>query len=61
MWNPTERKGKIDQVKGQVKQAVGVLADDQPLTDEGKAEEAVGQARRKVGEVLTHIADVVNK
>ena len=68
MWNENERKGKIDQVKGQVKQAVGTLVDDQPLKDEGmtdetigKAEEAVGTAQRKVGEVLTHLADVVNK
>jgi uncharacterized protein YjbJ (UPF0337 family) len=33
------------------------------MTDEtvGKAEEAVGTAQRKVGEVLTHLVDVVNK
>ena len=63
MWNENERKGKIDQVKGQVKQAVGALADDQPLKDEGQADEAIGKgeaavghAQRKVGEALTHLA-----
>ena len=65
---PTGRPKWKSRVKGQVKQAVGALVDDQPLKDEGmtdetvgKAEEAVGTAQRKVGEVLTHLADVVNK
>jgi uncharacterized protein YjbJ (UPF0337 family) len=49
MWNENERKGKIDQVKGQVKQAVGALVDDQPLKDEGMTDETVGKAEEAWG------------
>jgi uncharacterized protein YjbJ (UPF0337 family) len=38
MWNKTERKGKIDQTKGKVKQAVGTLTRDDDVKVEGQVD-----------------------
>jgi uncharacterized protein YjbJ (UPF0337 family) len=62
--NRDEAKGRKDQVKGKVKQAVGDLTDNERLHDEGVADEAAGnvqegfgRARRKVGEVIEDIGE----
>jgi uncharacterized protein YjbJ (UPF0337 family) len=49
MWNKNEREGKIDQVKGKVKQAAGDLMGNDKLRTEGKVEQAVGKAKEAVG------------
>ena len=49
MWNKNERDGKLDQAKGQVKQAVGNLTGNDKLKTEGKVDEAVGKAKTAVG------------
>lgn len=61
--NRDEIDGKVDQVKGKVKQAAGDLSDDQQLHDEGVGDEAAGnvqegfgKARRKVGDALHDVA-----
>lgn len=61
--NKDELNGKVDQLKGQLKQAAGDVTDDQRLHDEGVADEAAGnveegfgKARRKVGEALHEVA-----
>jgi uncharacterized protein YjbJ (UPF0337 family) len=68
MWNKNERDGKIDQAKGQVKQAVGDLTHDDELKAEGqvdeavaKVEAAVGRARRKAGEAIESLAKAVKR
>lgn len=62
--NKDELDGKLDQVKGKIKQATGDLTDDERLHDEGVADEAKGQVqegfgrgRRKVGEAIEDIGD----
>jgi uncharacterized protein YjbJ (UPF0337 family) len=62
--NRDEVKGRADQIKGNVKQAVGKATDDERLHDEGVADEASGEVqeafgrgRRKVGEALDDLAD----
>jgi uncharacterized protein YjbJ (UPF0337 family) len=62
--NKNERDGKIDQVKGNIKQAVATVTGDEKLKTEGKAdvaigkvEEAVGKATRKVAEAVTSVAN----
>ena len=64
MKNNDELKGKMEQVKGRVKQATGDLTDNERLHDEGVADEAVGnaregvgKARRKVGEAIEDIGE----
>jgi uncharacterized protein YjbJ (UPF0337 family) len=61
--NRNELDGKVDKLKGQVKQTVGKATDDQTLHDEGVADEAAGnveegfgKARRKVGNALHDVA-----
>ena len=61
--NKDELDGKMDRLKGEVKQKVGDLTDDQQLHDEGVADEAAGRveegfgkARRKVGDALHDVA-----
>jgi uncharacterized protein YjbJ (UPF0337 family) len=59
MWNKDEVNGKVDQIKGRTKQAVGDLTNDEQLRNEGEADEAAGsvesgfgKGRRKVGEAI---------
>ena len=49
MWNKNEREGKTDQLKGQIKQAVGGVTGNDRLKAEGKAAETVGKAKTAVG------------
>lgn len=66
--NRDELDGKLETLKGRVKQAVGDLTDDRDLHDEGvvdetagKTQDAIGQARRKVGETLEDIGKTIKK
>jgi uncharacterized protein YjbJ (UPF0337 family) len=66
--NRDELKGRTDQAKGKIKQAVGDLTDDERLHDEGVADEAsgdvqegFGRARRKVGEAIEDIGKDVKR
>jgi uncharacterized protein YjbJ (UPF0337 family) len=66
--NQDELKGKADQVKGKVKQAVGDLTDDPELHGEGRADEAagkvqqgIGTARRKVGEAIEDVGKTLKR
>jgi len=61
--NRNEREGKIDKIKGNIKEQVGNATNDPNLRDEGIAdqaagdvEEGVGKARRKVGDTLHDVA-----
>jgi uncharacterized protein YjbJ (UPF0337 family) len=62
--NKDELNGKVDQLKGKVKQATGDLTNDERLHDEGVADEAAGdveegfgRGRRKVGEAIEDLGD----
>ena len=68
MLNDDELRGKADQVKGRVKDAIGRATGDEQLRDEGAADEAagkiqegVGKARRKVGEAIEDIGDGIKR
>ena len=39
--------GKLDQIKGRIKEAAGVLADDDSLKREGQLDQAVGKVKEK--------------
>ena len=49
MWNKDEVDGKIEQVKGRAKQAVGDLTNDDDLKAEGEADEVAGKVQDTVG------------
>jgi len=40
--------GKMDQIKGRIKEAAGVLTDDDRLKREGKLDQVVGKVKEKV-------------
>jgi uncharacterized protein YjbJ (UPF0337 family) len=61
--NRNEIDGKVDQLKGNIKEKVGEATDNERLRDEGVADQAAGEveegfgkARRKVGDALHEVA-----
>jgi uncharacterized protein YjbJ (UPF0337 family) len=63
-----ETKGKVKQIRGRAKEAVGKVTGDEKLERkgalervEGSIEEGVGKARRKVGEAIESVADAFKK
>ena len=44
--------GKLDEMKGRVKEAVGDLTDDQDLKDSGKADKGAGKAKQAAERVI---------
>jgi uncharacterized protein YjbJ (UPF0337 family) len=66
--NKDELDGKVDQIKGRVKQGVGDITDNDRLRDEGIADEAsgdvqegFGKARRKVGDAIEDVGDKLKR
>ena len=66
--NRDELEGKLDQVKGSVKETVGRVTNDSDLESEGQADrtggkvqEGFGTARRKVGEAIEDIGESIGK
>jgi uncharacterized protein YjbJ (UPF0337 family) len=66
--NRDELEGKAEALKGKIKQAAGDLADDPNLHDEGvedevagKTQDSLGRARRKVGEAIEDVGDMIKK
>ena len=53
--------GKIDVVKGRIKEAAGALTGNDKLRDEGKADQAVGNAKQVVQKVADTVKEVVEK
>ncbi len=58
-----EVRGKVKKLKGQVKEATGILTGDKALEQkgadqraEGATQESLGKARRKVGEFVDDLA-----
>ena len=51
--------GTTDQIKGRIKEAVGVLKDDQKLKDEGKLDQTVGKIKQTVEQVVDKAKDAV--
>ncbi|HVA04716.1 MAG TPA: CsbD family protein [Acidimicrobiales bacterium] len=53
--------GKTDQVKGQVKEAVGTLTGDKDLESEGKADRRAGEAKEKLSDAKDKVEEVIDK
>ena len=53
--------GKIDQMKGRIKEAVGVLTDDDSLKNEGKLDQTVGEVKETAERVAKTIKGTVAK
>jgi len=53
--------GTSDKIKGRVKEAVGVLTDDQRLKNEGKLDQATGKIKKVVERGIDKAKNVVNR
>jgi uncharacterized protein YjbJ (UPF0337 family) len=49
--------GKTDKIKGRIKEAAGALTGNDALREEGKIDQAVGEAKQ----VVEKVADTVSK
>jgi uncharacterized protein YjbJ (UPF0337 family) len=68
MKNEDERVGRMKDVKGRVKEAAGIITGNERLENEGagdrqagRTEEALGRARRKVGEAVEDLGDKIKR
>ncbi len=64
--NKDERQGKVEKMKGYVKEKAGQATGDRDLEAEGGAQKAagaiqekIGQARRKIGKVIKKLGDSI--
>jgi len=53
--------GKIDKIKGRIKEAVGVLADDDNLQREGQLDQVVGEVKEQAERVAKKVKEQVAK
>ena len=53
--------GATDKIKGRVKEAVGVLTDDQRLKDEGKLDQTTGKIKDAVERVIDKAKNTVKR
>jgi uncharacterized protein YjbJ (UPF0337 family) len=53
--------GTSDKIKGRVKEAVGVLADDRRLKNEGKLDQATGKIKEVVERGIDKAKNVVKR
>jgi uncharacterized protein YjbJ (UPF0337 family) len=59
--NRDERNGKVENLKGRVKEAAGVLADDPKLEQEGANQRSVGEAREKLAEARRKAGEAIEE
>ena len=51
--------GKIDQIKGRIKEAAGALTDDDQLKREGQLDQVVGKVKETAEKAADQIKDVL--
>ena len=51
--------GTTDKIKGRIKEAVGVLTDDQKLKNEGRLDQKVGKIKRTMERAVDKVKDAV--
>jgi uncharacterized protein YjbJ (UPF0337 family) len=55
----TAMSGKTDQIKGRIKEAAGVLTDNDSLKRKGKLDQVVGKVKEKTEEAVDKIKNVL--
>jgi len=66
--NKGEVKGKVEKVKGRMKESVGAATGDERLESEGRAEQVKGEAReglnrtrRRIGEAIEDVGEDIQR
>ncbi len=52
--------GKIDELKGRVKEAAGALTGDAKLKHEGRVDQSIGKVKQHAEKVIDKIKDAVD-
>jgi uncharacterized protein YjbJ (UPF0337 family) len=61
MANDDEFEGKVDNIKGRVKQAAGAVTGDKRTEAEGAAERVKGAAQEKAGEIKRKLDEAIEE
>ena len=48
----SEEEGKVDEIKGRLKEAAGAITDDDELRKEGHVDQVAGKIKKKAGELV---------
>ena len=51
--------GKAEEVKGRVKESVGVITNDERLKEQGKVDQASGKIKQTAEKVINKVRDAV--
>ena len=57
----TAMSGKTDQIKGRIKEAAGVLTDNDRLKRKGKLDQVVGKVKEKAEKAVDKIKDTLTR
>jgi uncharacterized protein YjbJ (UPF0337 family) len=60
MTNKTELKGNWNEQKGKLKQAFGVLTDNDLMYEEGKRDEMLGKIQIKLGKTKEELNSIIS-
>jgi uncharacterized protein YjbJ (UPF0337 family) len=53
--------GKIDKIKGRIKEAVGVITDNDRLKSEGQLDQVVGEVKEQAERVVEKVKEKVRR
>jgi uncharacterized protein YjbJ (UPF0337 family) len=59
--NDDQKRGTVDNVKGRVKEAAGVISGDKDTEAEGAAERFKGSVQKKVGDIKHDVSRRIEK
>jgi uncharacterized protein YjbJ (UPF0337 family) len=51
--------GKVEEIKGRVKESVGVITKDERLKEQGKVDQAAGKIKQTAEKVVNKVRDAV--
>ena len=51
--------GKAEEIKGRVKESVGVMTNDERLKEQGKVDQASGKIKQNAEKVINKVRDAV--
>ena len=59
--NKDERDGQVENLKGRIKEAAGVVSGNRDLEKEGAEERADGEARKDLGEARRKVGEAIEE
>jgi uncharacterized protein YjbJ (UPF0337 family) len=61
MMNKDQVQGRVDDVKGKIKEAAGKAVGNERLTTEGQIDQVAGKTQAKVGDAKEVVKDAIDK